>query len=141
MKRCLVDVNVMLALVVIQHEHHDATRRWFDGLAAGEAGLCRVVQLALVRLLANRAILGEHALTAASAWAVSQDLLLDERLEFIAEPPHLDSAIPALLHYPVPTAKLVTDAYLAAFAITTARRLVTLDRGFCQFRALDVHLL
>ena len=35
----------------------------------------------------------------------------------------------------------LTDAYLAAFAIVASRRLVTLDRGFRQFRGLDLDLL
>ena len=46
-----------------------------------------------------------------------------------------------LLRYPVPTPKLVGDAYLAAFAIAGGRKMVTADGGFRQFRGLDVELL
>ena len=67
MKRCLVDVNVWLALLVRQHEHHRLARKWFDTLTAGEGGLCRLVQLGLMRLLANRTIMGDHAIPAAEA--------------------------------------------------------------------------
>jgi hypothetical protein len=141
MKRCLVDVNVWLALLVIQHEHHDLARKWFDSLAAGEAGLCRIVQLAIIRLLANRSIMGVHAVSAGAAWTLTEKLLEDERVDFVSEPSGVDSVLPALLNYPIPTGKLVTDAYLAAFAIAASRRLVTLDRGFRQFRGLDVDLL
>jgi toxin-antitoxin system PIN domain toxin len=141
MKRCLVDVNVWLGLLVIQHEHHELARKWFDGLAAGEAGLCRIVQLALVRLLANRSIMGVHAVSASAAWNLLETLVEDERVDFISEPLGVDSVLPTLLNYKIPTGKLVTDAYLAAFAITASRRLVTLDRGFRQFRGLDVNLL
>ena len=59
----------------------------------------------------------------------------------IPEPPRIDSVFPALWKYPVPTGKLVGDAYLAAFAMSDSRRLVTLDRGFRQFRGLEVELL
>ena len=141
MKRCLVDVNVLLAVLVIHHEHHEPARKWFDGLEADEAGLCRIVQLALVRLLANRSIMGMHVVSASAAWSLIEALLEDERINFIPEPSGLDSALPTLLNYETPTGKLVTDAYLAAFAITASRRLVTLDRGFRQFRGLDVDLL
>jgi toxin-antitoxin system PIN domain toxin len=141
MKRCLVDVNVWLALLVIQHEHHKLARKWFDRLTANEAGLCRIVQLALIRLLANRSIMGVHVVSASSAWILLETLLEDERVDFIAEPSGVDSVLPTLLNYPIPTGKLVTDAYLAAFAMTASRRLVTLDRGFRQFRGLDVDLL
>jgi hypothetical protein len=41
----------------------------------------------------------------------------------------------------VPTGKLIGDAYLAAFSIAGARRMVTLDRGFRQFKSLDVEVL
>jgi predicted nucleic acid-binding protein len=41
---------------------------------------------------------------------------------------------------PVPTGKLVSDAYLAAFSVGSSRRLVTLDRGFLQFEELDVEI-
>ena len=141
MQQCLVDVNVWLALLVRQHEHHKLARKWFDGLAASEAGLCRLVQLAILRLLANRSILGADALSAAAAWDLLEKLAEDERVDFVPEPPLIDSILPTLLHYPVPTGQLVTDAYLAAFARSSSRRLVTLDRGFRQFRGLDVHLL
>ena len=65
----------------------------------------------------------------------------DERVDFVSEPAGVDSILPTLPHYPIPTGKLVTDAYLAAFAIAASRRLVTLDRGFRQFRGLDLDLL
>jgi len=141
MKRCLVDVNVVLALLVRQHEHHRLARKWFDTLEASEAGLCRMVHLALIRLLGNRAIMGDDALSASAAWILIEELLLDERMEFLAEPSNLDSVMPSLLNYPIPTGKLIADAYLAAFAICETRRLVTLDRGFRQFRGLAVELL
>ena len=141
MKRCLVDVNVVFALLVQQHEHHCLARKWFDTLEAGEVGLCRMVHLALIRLLGNPAIMGEDALSAAAAWIAIEELLADERMEFLAEPANLDAVMPTLLNYPIPTGKLIADAYLAAFAICETRRLVTLDRGFRQFRGLTVELL
>jgi len=141
MKRCLVDVNVWLALLVRQHEHHRLARKWFDTLTAGEAGLCRLVQLGLMRLLAHRAIMGDHAIPAAEAWTLIEALLEDERVDFVPEPPELGSIFPTLLRYPIPTGKLIADAYLAAFAVGSSRRLVTLDRGFKQFRAVDMDLL
>jgi toxin-antitoxin system PIN domain toxin len=133
MKRCLADINVLLALLVRHHDRHRRTRKWFDGLAAGEAGLCRIVQLALIRLLGNTSIMADHAVSAA-AWILLAELLEDERLDFTTEPLLLDSVFPTLLQYRTPTGKLVGDAYLAAFAITASRRIVTLDRGSGSLR-------
>lgn len=141
MKQCLADVSVLLPLLVRHHEHHRIALRWFDELRAGDALVCRFVQLALIRLLGNRALMGEFALPAKGAWQLIEELLEDERLEFAGEPPLLSSALPALLNYPTPTNKRVGDAYLAAFAITGSLRLTTFDKGFEQFRGLDLQLL
>lgn len=140
MKPCLADVNILLALLVRQHEHHKTALRWFDRLAASEAGLCRFVQLALIRLLGDRRIMGDDAVPAGTAWRLVDELALDERIVFVREPELLDSVLPALLSAPFP-GKLIGDAYLAAFAIAGSRRMVTLDRGFRQFKGLDVEVL
>ena len=103
--------------------------------------MCRLVQLALLRLLANRTILNSDAISPARAWAILEGLAADERVEFLNEPENLDAVFPSLLTYSVPTGKLVVDAYLAAFAISGSMRLLTLDRGFRQFRALDARVL
>jgi toxin-antitoxin system PIN domain toxin len=141
MKPCLADVNVFLALLVRRHEHHRLSLKWFDRLAADEAGLCRFVHLALIRLLGNRHIMGDDAVPAATAWRVIDELAQDERITFVPEPGLLDSVLPTLLNSPVPTGKLIGDAYLAAFSIAGSRRMVTLDRGFRQFKGLDVEIL
>jgi len=137
----LVDVNVILALLVRQHVHHALARDWFNDLEAGQAGLCRLVQLSLVRLLGNRSIMGGDAVSALEGWRLVQELLQDERIELLAEEPTIDSILPRFLDHPVAAGKLVSDAYLAAFAIAASRQLITLDRDFLRFRALDVRLL
>lgn len=137
----VVDVNVWLALLVKEHIHHPAARRWFDKLDPGEAGLCRIVQLALLRLLGNQSIMGPGALSVSRAWTCIADLMEDERVAFLPEPSELSSVMPGLLQYPVPTPSLVTDAYLAAFAIALDAPLVSWDRGFRQFQGLRLQLL
>jgi uncharacterized protein len=141
MKQCLADVNVLLPLLVVHHEHHQLALRWFDGLVAGEAAVCRFVQLALVRLLGNRTIMGKYSVSASVAWDLLTELLRDERMEFAAEPLTLDAAFPRMLRYATPTNKLVGDAYLAAFSIAGQMRLSTFDKGFSQFRGVDLDLL
>jgi len=141
MKPCLVDVNVWLALLAVRHVHHDTVSQWFASLGAEEAGLCRIVQLAVIRLLGNRTVMGGDALPAADAWNILDRLQEDERLTFVGEPEGIDSILPALFRYPTPTVKLVGDAYLAAFCMATSRTLVTTDHGFTRFRGLDLQLL
>jgi toxin-antitoxin system PIN domain toxin len=141
MTQCLVDVNVWLALLRLEHTHHRSATDWYSRLVPGQACLCRLVQLSLVRLLGNPTIMAADALPAAGAWRIIQELLEDERVEFLPEPEDLDSILAALFRYPNPTRSLINDAYLAAFAIASSRRLVTLDRGFEQFRGLDLEIL
>ena len=141
MKPCLVDLNVWIALLVRHHVHHELAVSWFDGLVAGEAGLCRVVQLGLVRLLGNRSIMDGHQVPAAEAWQATLHLLDDQRVDFVSDTDSVGDLMPTLLKYKIPTPKLVTDAYLAALAIAETRTLVTLDRGFLEFEGLDVDVL
>jgi len=141
MKRCLADVNLLLALLVRHHEQHDRALRWYDDLVAGQAQLCRFVQLALIRLLGNRTIMGGYTLSAAAAWELLEQLIEDERVEFAAEPALLAQEFPKLLKYPTATNKLVGDAYLAAFSVAGQMRFATFDAGFRQFRDLDLLLL
>lgn len=141
MKPCLADVNVLLALLVRQHQHHNLALRWFDRLAANEAGICRLVHLSLIRLLGNSHIMGNDAIPAQTAWRLVDGLARDERVAFVREPDILDSVFPTLLNSQVPTGKMINDAYLAAFAMTGSLKMVTLDRAFRQFKGLDVHLL
>ena len=141
MQHSLVDVNVWLSLLVRQHEHHEIARKWYESLESSEAGLCRFVQLGLIRLLGNRAIMGPDAVSSAAAWSLIEELREDERVEFVSEPPDIEIFLPSLLRYPVPTAKLVSDSYLAAFALSSSRRLITLDAGYRQFRGLEIKIL
>ena len=95
----------------------------------------------LLRLLGNRTIMGRYAVSASAAWDLIADLMEDERLEFMAEPPLVDAVFPKLLRYATPTNKLVGDAYLAAFSIAGEMGLTTVDKGFEQFRDVDLRLL
>ena len=137
----LVDVNVWLALLRPEHIHHRAAKGWYEGLAPGQTGLCRFVQLGLIRLLGSATIMGTDALPAAAASQIIGQLLEDERVAFLPEPAGLDPILVGLFRCPTPTTSLINDAYLAAFAMASSRRLVTLDRGFQQFRGLDLEIL
>src|SRR6266478_5435559 len=121
MRRSLVDLNVWLSLLVRQHQHHRIATKWYEALEASEAGLCRFVQLGLIRLLGNRTVMGGDAVSAARAWSLIEELSEDERVEFVSEPPDIGTFLPSLLRYAVPTGKLVSNAYLAAFAMSSSR--------------------
>lgn len=124
-----------------QHKEHKQCLRWYDGLGPGEGGLCRVVQVSVIRLMCTRAVMGSGVLPAGVAWLRIEELLEDERVEFLAEPLGLDAVWPALLRHVEPTPNLIPDSYLAAFAIAGGHKLITHDRGFLEFRGLEVEIL
>ncbi|MEO5926885.1 MAG: TA system VapC family ribonuclease toxin [Bryobacteraceae bacterium] len=137
----VIDVNVWLALLCQSHTHHGRSLRWYGGLTAEEGGLCRVAHVSLIRLLCTQKVMGSDTLPAASAWLRVEELLEDERVLFLSEPQGFDAIWPTLLRYRQPTPSLVPDSYLAAFAMAGGHKLVTFDRGFLEFRGLEVEIL
>ena len=124
-----------------RHSHREICLEWYETLERDQMGLCRVVQLAVMRLLGTKAVMGADAIPASEALRAVEELLEDERGDFVVEPEGLDIEFRRLLRRQHPTPKMINDAYLAAFAIASGRRLVTRDRGFLEFRGLDVELL
>lgn len=141
----LCDANIWLALAVSGHSHHSVARAWFDSVDAPASILfCRTTQQAFLRLLTNAAVqapFGDPPLTNEEAWAAYEALIADDRVVFGEEPDDLERVWRELGARPTASHRLWTDAYLAAFAIAGAFRLVTNDSGFRQFQALDLLLL
>lgn len=142
----LPDLNVWLALVVAEHPHHAAARRYWDAQQAAPAigprlWFCRNTMLGLVRLLSQPKLMGEAALGLPQAHAIYRQLRQTEGVGFAAD----DEAADALLvrwlgdgAAPLP-ARLWTDAWLAASAEAAGLRLVSFDADFARF-PLSRHL-
>lgn len=129
MKRCLVDVNVWVALLYEGHQHHDRALRWFRGLGPGGAVCCRHVQIGLLRSLTNVSIMGPDVCSMKRAWELYWKVEADERFAFESEPEGLQEAFQGLSALPFPAPKVWADAYLAAFSNTAGLALATLDAG------------
>jgi predicted nucleic acid-binding protein len=63
-------------------------------------------------------------------------MLVSGRFAFALEPPGLDATWEKLCRPFGRSPKVVSDAYLAAFAIQGGYRLLTLDTAFGQFKGL-----
>ena len=137
----LIDGNVALALLVRSHAHHEFARGWYRDLDDGEFGLCRLVQLTVVRLLATKRVMGESVMSVSAGWRVLGDLAEDSRVVFVGEDEETEKVLPTMWRYAQPTPQLVNDGYLAALALSTGRRLVTFDQGFREFPGLGVTVL
>lgn len=141
----LADHNFWLALVLSKHTHHPRAATWLESVTE-EASLafCRPTQQGLLRLLTTEAVLRPYGVPArkmAEAWRIHDALAADDRVTFLAEPAGVESGWRRLTAGGPASPKLWMDAYLAAFAEAAGCRLVTFDRGFLQFKGLDLVLL
>ena len=119
----LLDANVLIALTVAEHEHHDRASAWAAGI--DRFAVCPIVEGALVRFLVR---IGEAARAAT-------DLLRSVRAmpgcEFWGD--SLSYVEADLGH--VRGHRQVTDAYLASLAASKAgAKLATLDEGLARER-------
>jgi toxin-antitoxin system PIN domain toxin len=117
----LLDANVLIALTVAEHEHHERASRWASGVES--FALCPIVEGALVRFLLR---IGETP-------AVATEVLrgVQARPGYAFWPDAVSYADIALDH--VRGHRQVTDAYLVGLVTDHAgARLATLDAGLAQ---------
>lgn len=113
----LLDANVLIALTIREHEHHERASEWLA--AAGEFAVSPVVEGALVRFLLRT---GESG---ATARAVLDRVRAHPKCGFWPDDAsYLDAGLPGLRGH-----RQVTDAYLAASARRRDALLATLDVG------------
>ena len=132
----LPDVNVWLALAVMQHPHHDAAAAYWKNLTGCSVCFCRVTMLGLVRLLSQPKVMGEQALTLTQAIAAYHQFAVLPEVNLQPEPADCGDQLQRFLSTDTP-ARLLTDAYLAAFAVSARMRMVTFDKHFDRFVGLD----
>ena len=123
--RYLLDVNTLLALVVLEHEFHAQVTSWVERLGASavpELATCSITELGFVRVLAQARQYG-------SSVAQARELLLKLKNSdsahwiFITD----DRDISHLPRW-VRTPKQTTDGHLADLAKANEAVLATLDR-------------
>lgn len=123
--RYLLDVNTLLALVVLEHEFHARVARWVKRLGVSgvpELATCSITELGFVRVLGQAQQYG-------SSVAQARELLLKVknsdgmRWIFISD----DRDISHLPRW-VRTPKQTTDGHLAELARANEAVLATLDR-------------
>ena len=134
----LLDANIWLALAAEAHAHHDRAQGYWSNEAAEVAVFCRVTQLAFLRHLTNKTIMGEHCLTPRAAWRKCGEFLALPEVKMFKEPPGLTEQLGGYCELGRTSPNLWTDAYLAAFAKCAGLRLVSFDTGFSAFAGLEV---
>ncbi len=126
MKRLLLDVNVLIALLDSDHTHHASTVRWFARHGSGGWASCPLTQNGCLRVMSNpsypnflpvpavRERLAEACSTPLHVFWPDDLSLLDDA---IVEPSRLYGS------------GQLTDIYLVALAVHRQGQLVTFDRS------------
>lgn len=126
----LLDSNVLVALVVIDHVHHDAAESWLAASGSDFAS-CPITQGSLIRLLIRQ---GQSAPDARS---IVEAVCEDARHEFWPDDlPFGDVDLRGVVGH-----RQVTDAYLAQLARSHRGRLATFDRGLAELHTDVAELL
>ncbi len=128
----LADGNVLLALLLEDHIHHERVHRWFSELREDRFATCPVTQGTLLRVHMRVSVEG----TAAASW---------EAMRAVSGHPAHEWWDDALDYLDVPHRNLqghrqVADAWLAELARRRGGRVATLDSGFATLHA-DVAVL
>ncbi|HEV2195353.1 MAG TPA: TA system VapC family ribonuclease toxin [Candidatus Acidoferrum sp.] len=124
--RFLLDVNVLVAICVVQHEFHERVATWMNQSArSGKAELitCAVTELGFLRVLAQApsySFTVEHGIELLSRLKSSKEY----RFGFLPDELGIDQ-LPRWVKGP----KQITDGHLAELAKTHGATLATLDEG------------
>lgn len=139
---CLVDVNVLVALVHDAHEHSAAANRWLETTQhRGAVKICRITQLGFLRLIISQRIFARYALTPVEAWRAYDSMMRDDRFAYLEEPNGVDTNLRAISTDLQRGAAIGTDIYLAALAAASKLTIVSFDAGFRRFPNLSVCVL
>lgn len=117
----LLDVNLLMALLWENHEHHTRARSWFKGVST--FATCPVVQLGFARV-SSHPLLG-YSLAPELAFGILRQFLADPRHIFI--PDDLSCTDRVVRTELMAGANQITDRYLVALARQHRLALATLD--------------
>src|ERR1017187_5787588 len=123
------DVNVWLALLLENHVHRVAARRWLESTESGLIGFLRVTQMSVLRLLTTPAAMNAKSLRMPEAWSAYGLLFGDARVAFFDDPRGIDDAFRKYARKNHASPKLWADAWLLAFAECADGMVVTFDQA------------
>ena len=128
----LPDVNVWLALAHPGHAHHIAAKKYWLN-AQSPLVFCRISMQGFLRLITQKAVMGEATHTTQEAWTIYDAHLSGGRTTFLHESDALEAQTRHISTQVAFHARDWTDVWLASFAITAGCRLVSFNNGFEQY--------
>lgn len=126
MSRCLLDVNVLIALIDRDHVHHDSAQSWFGATGHAAWSTCPITQNGVIRIVGGSRYPGDMGPPARIVALLAR---------FCALPGHefWPDDISLLDPTRISSDRLlgqgqVTDSYLLALAVAHGGKLATFDR-------------
>ena len=138
--KTLIDVNVLFAIVVESHIHHETAWSWWEKQAVSSVGLCLPIRLGLLRLLTHSKAMENEPVNPDEALAAWDAIEADERTFPIGDPTS-EVCFRRNVTGRRPSANLWTDALLAAWAEAANCKLTSFDGGFRSFPSLEFEWL
>lgn len=130
------DINLWLALIDSDHEHHPRARRYWEQEALGKIAFCRVTMLGLLRLLTNSRVMNGQPFTPFEAWEAYHAFTALPEVCFIEDSLVAERQFELSSRRPDFAAHRWTDAWIAAIAVSTKARVVSFDSDFTSFSDL-----
>ena len=128
----LLDGNVLVALRVDSHLHHERVHRWFAALKRDRFATCVLTQGTLLRVHMKTAA----DASAAAAWQALSDVSAHPKHEWWGE----SLSFLNVAHRHLQGSAQVTDAWLAELARNRKGKLATMDSGLAALHR-DVAVL
>ncbi|MCX8494401.1 MAG: PIN domain-containing protein [Chthoniobacterales bacterium] len=137
----LPDINVWLALVDPDHQHHERASGYWEKESAEKIVFTRITMLGLLRLLSNHHVMKGQPFSPNEAWGAYDALRDLPEVAFLEEPDSTESKMKEWSTAPDFPPSRLTDAWIAAVAFSTQSRLVSFDSDYRNFAGLSfLHL-
>jgi len=131
----LLDVNVLLALMWPQQEHHSIVEAWFLATGRKHWASCPITEAGCVRLMSNPSVT-PGAIRVSEALHVLAKNLKQPGHVFWADNVDLLASL-SLCRGTLQGYRQVTDAYLLGLALQHKGHLVTMDHGIAALAPVD----
>ena len=131
----LLDVNVLMALLWENHEHHQVARAWLRGVT--HFATCPVSQLGFARVSSHPSL--GYSMSPDQAFSVLRAFLADARHHFVSDDLSCEDRV---VRTDVMTgANQITDHYLVALARHHRFTLATFDEALANTFAKETDLV
>ena len=126
----LADGNLLVALTIVEHVHHELAIDWFEGLEP-DLATCPITEGPLLRFLLRQGGSASDAIEVI-------DAIRSQRWHTFWPDsiPYTSELLVGVIGH-----RQVTDAYLVALARANGAKVATLDRGLAALHGDAAHLL